>query len=51
MQAIETSLAEIFKTNPQILGLCRGFGWGKIEVVVKDGKPVMVTVSKEIKIT
>ncbi len=50
MQAIETTLEELFKHNTEILKVCQQFGWGKIEIVVKDGKPVMVTVKRDIKL-
>ena len=51
MQAVETTLEELFKHNPEILKVCQEFGWGKIEIVIKDGKPVMVTVKKDIKLS
>ena len=51
MQSIETTLEEFFKYNPEILKVCQEFGWGKIESAVKDGKPVMVTVKKDIKLS
>ena len=51
MQAVETTLEELFKHNPAILKVCQEFGWGKIEIAVKDGKPVMVTVKKDIKLS
>jgi len=51
MQAVETTLEELFKHNPEILKVCEKFGWGKIEIVVKDGKPVMVSVKKDIKLS
>jgi len=50
MQAVETTLEELFKHNLEILKVCQEFGWGKIEIAVKDGKPVMVTVKKDIKL-
>ncbi|APV45027.1 hypothetical protein Dform_01708 [Dehalogenimonas formicexedens] len=50
-QVVESSLEELFKHNPEILRVCREFGWGKIEIAVKDGKPVMVTVRREIKLS
>jgi hypothetical protein len=50
MQAVETTLEELFKHNPEILRVCQEFGWGKIEIAVKDGKPVMVTVKRDIKL-
>jgi hypothetical protein len=51
MQAVETTLEELFKHNTGIRRVCQEFGWGKIEIVVKDGKPVMVTVKKDIKLS
>ncbi len=51
MQTVETSLEELFKHNPEFIKICREFGWGKIEIVVKDGKPVMVTVKRDIKLS
>lgn len=51
MQAVETTLEDLFRRNIEILRLCEEFGWGKIEIVVKDGKPVMVTVKKDIKLS
>lgn len=51
MQAVETTLEELFKHNPEILKVCQKFGWGKIEIAVKDGKPVMVTVKRDIKLS
>ncbi len=51
MQAVETTLEELFKHNPEFLKVCQKFGWGKIEIAVKDGKPVMVTVKRDIKLS
>jgi hypothetical protein len=51
MQAVETTLEELFKHNLEILKVCQEFGWGKIEIAVKDGKPVMVTVKRDIKLS
>ena len=51
MSTIETDLEELFKRNPDFLAVCRRFGWGNIEVVVKDGKPMMVTLKKDIKLS
>ena len=51
MQSVETTLEELFKSNAEILEVCEEFGWGKIEIVVKGGKPVMVTVKKDIKLS
>jgi hypothetical protein len=51
MPNIESSLEELFKRNPEFLKVCQLFGWGHIEVVVKDGKPVMVTLKRDIKLS
>ena len=51
MLAVETTLEELFKHNPDFLKACQQFGWGKIEIAVKDGKPVMVTVIRDIKLS
>ena len=51
MQAVETTLEELFKHNADFLNACHEFGWGKIEIAVKDGKPVMVTVKRDIKLS
>jgi hypothetical protein len=51
MQVIESALSELFKHNPDILEVCRRLGWGNIEIAVKDGKPVMVTVKRDIKLS
>lgn len=50
MSSVESSLRQLLKTNPDFLGVCQQFGWGKIEIVVKDGKPVMISVKRDIKI-
>ncbi len=51
MQAVEATLEELFKHNSEFLKLCQQFGWGKIEIAIKDGKPVMVTVKRDIKLS
>ncbi len=50
MLAIETTLEELFKSAPTFLLVCQRFGWGKNEIVVKDGKPVMISVKRDIKL-
>jgi len=50
MPAVETSLEKIL-LDPEFLAVCRQFGWGTIEIVVKDGKPVMVRVKRDIKLS
>jgi hypothetical protein len=47
----ETALEEVFKHNTDFLAACQHFGWGKIEITIKDGRPVMVTVKKDIKLS
>ena len=50
MRVLEAALEELFRSNPEFLRICREFGWGKIEIVVKDGKPVMISVKRDIKL-
>jgi hypothetical protein len=50
MLDIETSFENLFKSNPDFLKVCQRFGWGQIEVVVKDGQPVLVSLKKDIKL-
>ena len=51
MPTIETAIEDLFKHNLEFLKMCQQFKWGKIEIAVKDGKPVMVTVKKDIKLS
>ena len=51
MPTVETALQDLFKHNPDILKVCEQLVWGKIEIAVKDGKPVMVTVKRDIKLS
>ncbi len=45
---MESSLT---KSQKAFLDYCKGFGWGKVEVTVKDGQPVMVVeIRKETKL-
>lgn len=50
MEAVEVAIGELIKSHPQFLRLCQWFRWGKIEIVVKDGKPVMISVRRDIKL-
>ena len=50
MQAAEAALEELFKSHPDFLRVCQQFRWGKIEIVVKDGKPVMISVRRDVKL-
>ena len=40
-----------YSSSLYILPLSEEFGWGKIEIAVKEGKPVMVTVKRDIKLS
>ncbi len=51
MPTIEKALQDLLKRNPEFLAICQDFGWGNIEVAVKDGKPVMVTLKRDIKLS
>jgi hypothetical protein len=51
MLTIEASLEELFKRNPEFLKACQRLGWGQIEIVVKEGKPVMVRLMQDIKLS
>ena len=50
MQAVEPKLEELFKYHPEFLQACQQVQWGKIEIVVRDGKPVMISVKRDIKL-
>jgi len=50
MEAVESTLERFFKRQPDFLRICQQFRWGKIEIVVKDGKPVMISVKRDIKL-
>jgi hypothetical protein len=47
----ENALEDIFRHNTDFLTACQQFGWGKIEITIKEGKPVMVTVIRDIKLS
>jgi len=51
MQTVENVLQELLKHNPEFLKACQHLGWGNIEIVIKDGKPVMVTLKRDIKLS
>ena len=38
---------EITKAQENLLKLCKDCGWGKIEVTVKNGQPVMAIIIKQ----
>ena len=48
--AIEKDLEDLFKTDTKFLEVCQQFHWGKIEIAVKDGKPVMISVRRDLKL-
>jgi len=50
MEAVEVAIGELFKANPEFVRLCQWFRWGRIEIVIKDGKPVMISVHRDIKL-
>lgn len=50
MEAVEVAIGELFKSNPEFARLCQWFRWGRIEIVIKDGKPVMISVRRDIKL-
>jgi len=51
MKATEKALEELFKHDATLLSMCQDFGWGTIEIAVKDGKPVMISVKRDIKLS
>ncbi|MDP3062125.1 MAG: hypothetical protein Q8O40_02755 [Chloroflexota bacterium] len=50
MERTEALIERFFKTHPEFLRLCQELRWAKLELVVKDGKPVMVSVRRDIKL-
>ena len=38
---------ELTKPQRNFIEYCKKFGWGKLEVTVKDGEPVMVSPLKQ----
>ena len=48
--AIEKELEDLFKNDGKFIDICQQFRWGKIEIAVKDGKPVMISVRRDIKL-
>ncbi len=42
---------ELTKAQKNFLSYCHKFGWGKVEVIIKDGQPVMVSpIKRDIKL-
>ena len=35
------------KAQTAFLAYCKSFGWGKLEVTVKNGEPVMISVIRQ----
>ena len=42
-----SKIENMTKTQLNFLTFCKEFGWGKVEVIVKDGQPVMVSPIKQ----
>ena len=40
---IEPKTEDLTKAQKNFIEYCKKFGWGKVEVIVKDGQPVMVS--------
>lgn len=38
---------ELSKSQQKFLEYCKTFGWGKLEVTVKNGEPVMVSPTRQ----
>lgn len=41
----------LFRNHPEIANACQAYGWGSIEIIVKDGKAVMVSFHRDVKLT
>jgi len=41
---------ELSEDEVKLIEQVRGLEWGKIEVSIKDGKPVMISIKKDIKL-
>lgn len=40
-------LEDFTKAQLNFIEYCKKFGWGKLEVIIKDGQPVMVSPIKQ----
>jgi len=40
-ESVSTKEIELTKAQSSFLEFCKKFGWGKLEVTVKNGEPVM----------
>ena len=38
---------KLTKAQTSFLAYCKSFGWGKLEVTVKNGEPVMISVIRQ----
>ena len=43
-------MAELTEQEQKLLECVRHLDWGKVEVTVKDGKPVMISIKTDIKL-
>ena len=43
-------MIELTKGEEKVLDQIRNLDWGRVEITVKDGKPVMVSVRRDIKL-
>ena len=43
----DCALMELTKSQKAFLEYCKEFKWGKVEVTVKAGQPVMVSIIKQ----
>lgn len=42
-------LIQVTKPQRNFIDYCKEFGWGTVEVTIKDGQPVMVSPIKPVK--
>ena len=43
-QAKTAPVVETSKADLKFIAFCRDLGWGKIELLIKDGRPTMATI-------
>lgn len=43
----QPSIASLTKAQVNLLDQCEKLGWGKMEVTVKNGQPVMITILRQ----
>jgi len=46
-ESVSIKEIELTKAQSSFLEYCKRFGWGKVEVTIKDGQPVMVSPIKQ----